>query len=141
MKRIPLLAAAILALGLSLSLGCSTAPKAIPEGLSSSELIQRAQEASDAYNYDLAVQYYRTAMERYGTDASMQAMGQYEIAFIYYKQDKLQESEDLFKSLLALYDGPSGPSLPPRYRSLALKVLPKVEAALAAKATKAAPKK
>lgn len=136
MKKYLVPGAAILAIALSLALGCASAPKAIPEDLSSSELIQRAQEASDAYNYDAAVLYYKTAAERFATDISMQAMGQYEIAFIYYKQGKFQESEDLFKSLLALYDGPDGPGLPPRYKTLALKVMPKVEAALATKAAK-----
>lgn len=139
MRKILLTGAAILAL--ALVLGCSTAPKPVPEGLSSSELIQRAQEASDAYNYDQAVAYYKAVMERYSTDPSMEAMGDYEIAFIYYKQEKYQAAEDLFKSLLALYDAPSGATLPPRYKTLAIKVMPAVEEALAAQAKKATTKK
>ena len=118
------------AISIAFAVACASAPKTIPESLSSSELVQRAQEASDGYNYPAAIAYYTAAIERFGSDPSILSMGEYEIAFIYYKEAKYKESHELFTKLLALYDGPDAASYPPTYATLARKVFPKVEAAL-----------
>jgi outer membrane protein assembly factor BamD (BamD/ComL family) len=118
------------ALAAALVFGCATAPKEIPTGLSVSELVQKAQDATDVYNYAAAIAYYQAALDRYGSDPAVTCMADYEIAFIYYKQEKYAESEKLFKTLLALYEGPAGATLPVRYKILADKVLPKVQNAL-----------
>ena len=123
--------AAIAVVGLA-CLGCASQPKPIPADLSSSELVQRAQEASDGYHYDQAISYYQAVLDRFGEDPALVCMGRYEIAFIYYKQGKYQASEELFTKLLASYDAEGGDQLPPRYKILAGKVQPKVQAALKA---------
>jgi outer membrane protein assembly factor BamD (BamD/ComL family) len=123
--------AAIAFVGLA-CLGCASQPKPIPADLGSSELVQRAQEASDGYNYDQAIAYYQAVLNRFGEDPSLVCMGRYEIAFIYYKQGKYQASNELFTKLLASYDAEGGDQLPPRYKILAEKVQPKVQAGLSA---------
>jgi len=123
---------AILPLVAAVAMGCASVPKSIPEDLSSSELVQRAQEATDAYNYNAAIAYYQAAIDRFGGDPAIMCMGEYEIAFIYYKQGKYTASAELFEKLLARYAAPGGESLPARYQILAEKVLPKVKAGVAA---------
>jgi len=107
---------AILPLVAAVAMGCASVPKSIPEDLSSSELVQRAQEATDAYNYDAAIAYYQAAIDRFGGDPAIMCMGEYEIAFIYYKQGKYAQSAELFEKLLARYAAPGGESLPARYQ-------------------------
>jgi outer membrane protein assembly factor BamD (BamD/ComL family) len=115
-----ILAAAIAA---SLFVACAGVPKSIPEDLSARELVQRAQEATDAYHYDAAVAYYKALGERFGTEPLYKTTADHEIAFIAYKQGRYAEAKAEFESILALYAGPDGASLPPRYAILSKKVL------------------
>ncbi len=118
---------------LALFAACASTPASIPDNLSASELVQRAQEASDGYRWDSAIAYYEAARERFGYDPAIACMVEYEIAFIRYKQGKYAEAEKGFLRLLSLYEAPEGSSLPPRYKVLAEKVLPKVREALGKK--------
>lgn len=131
MKRsIRLAAGAAVCTVLFILASCASEPKEIPPDLTSNELVQRAQEASDSKNYDLAISYYHVLMDRFGTDPSILCTGEYEIAFIYYKQGKYAESRTLFETLLARYEEPAGVELPVSYKILAEKVLPEVKKAL-----------
>jgi outer membrane protein assembly factor BamD (BamD/ComL family) len=111
------------AIAASLFIACAGAPKTIPEDLSARELVQRAQEATDAYNYEAAVAYYKALGERFGSDPASKATSDYEIAFIAYKQGHYAEAKEGFDALLAKYAGPDGQTLPPRYAVLSRKVL------------------
>lgn len=134
MRKTATILAAALAAALSLALSsCASAPKEIPEDLSASELIQRAQEASDGDNFAAAIAYYEAARERYGYDPGVLSTAEYEISFIYYKQGRYAEAEEGFLRLLARYEGPEGESLPNTYKILAEKLLPKVREAMGAK--------
>jgi outer membrane protein assembly factor BamD (BamD/ComL family) len=111
------------ALAASLFVACAGAPKVIPEDLSARELVQRAQESSDAYNYAGAKAYYEALGERFGSDPLYKTTADYEIAFIAYKQGHYAQAKEGFEALLARYAGPEGSTLPPRYSVLAKKVL------------------
>jgi outer membrane protein assembly factor BamD (BamD/ComL family) len=119
-----LFAAAIAA---SLFASCTHIPKSIPEDLSAREIIQRAQEATDAYHYDAAIVYYKALDERFGSDPLYKTTAKYEIAFIAYKQERYAEAKEGFEALLAMYAGPDGAGLPQRYAVLSKKVLEKIE--------------
>jgi outer membrane protein assembly factor BamD (BamD/ComL family) len=120
MKTRYLVSAAAAAL---LFVACAGAPKAIPQDLSARELVQRAQEASDSYNYEGAIAYYRALGERFGSEPLYKTTAEYEIAFIAYKKGHYAEAKSAFESLLAEYDGPDAASLPPRYAVLCKKML------------------
>jgi outer membrane protein assembly factor BamD (BamD/ComL family) len=120
MKTRFILAAAMAA---SLFVACSSVPKSIPEDLSARELVQRAQEATDAYHYDAAVAYYKALNERFGSDPLYKTTAEYEIAFIAFKQGRYAEAKEGLEALLAQYSGPDGATLPPRYAILSKKVL------------------
>jgi outer membrane protein assembly factor BamD (BamD/ComL family) len=107
---------------------CASAPKEIPEGMSAQILVQRAQESSDAYNYDAALAYYKALKERYGADSAYDCAADYEMAFIAYKQGRVDEAKAGLSALLERYAQPGGDALPPQYRILAARVLENMEA-------------
>ena len=111
------------ALAASLFFACAGVPKVIPQDLTAREIVQRAQEATDAYNYHAAIAYYEALGERFGSDPLYKTTADYEIAFIAFKQDRYAAAKEGFEALLALYAGPEGSTLPPRYAVLAKKVL------------------
>jgi len=120
--------AALIALGLCLLASCASAPVEVPADLPARILVQRAQEASDRYDYDTATAYYRALGERFGSDPTHRCTAEYEIAFIDYKQGRIAEARTGLEALLARYAEPGAESLPPHYRILALKVLEKIDA-------------
>lgn len=125
MKR-SLLAAAAAALLMS----CAASPRELPADASAQEIIQRAQEASDRSAWEEAVAGYSLLLERFGSDTDLLCAGEYEIAFIRYKQGRWAESKEGFDRLLARYAAPGAEALPGRYKVLAEKILPQVEAKL-----------
>ncbi|MDR3166985.1 MAG: hypothetical protein LBT93_03490 [Treponema sp.] len=109
------------------TIGCASSPVDIPEGLSSAELIQRAQEASDRNRYKNALQYYDAILERFATNIDLVCAAEYEIAFIHYKQNKYELARNEFNALLARYDTPDEELLPPQFKKLAIIVLERME--------------
>lgn len=118
--------AAALALAVSALGACATGPTAIGADLSYEELVQRAQEASDAYRYAVALDYYGAARERFGADPAVAVACDYEIAFLQYKMGDYERSAAGLRDVIDRYAAPGGSSLPPQYRVLASKVLPTV---------------
>jgi len=106
-------------------IGCQTAPTEIPEDLTQAELIQLAQEASDQDNFSAALAYYRSVEERFPEDRVAVVTARYEIAFIHYKQEDLQEAEAGFEQVLGMYDFDAA-TLPQWPRVLAEKLLAEI---------------
>jgi len=106
---------------------CATGKMNIPLDLSPSELIQRAQEASDKNRYNQALQYYQALLERNPTNIDLVCTAEYEIAFIHYKQKKYGQARAGFNALLERYNAFDGDRLPPQFKLLALKVLERID--------------
>ena len=116
-------------LGLSLT-ACQSTPEEIAADLQPREYFQKAQEAVVERNdYDTALFYYQTFLERYPDDIQRSAEAEYEIAFIYYKQNDLVTAERLFDKLLAKYQAKGGELLPQWPRVLSEKISEKIKAA------------
>ena len=100
MKKILLLA--ILA---TLLISCNTIPKDLQdEDVTPEEFFQKAQEAVIDWNkYKAAILYYEEFMRRFPDMKNKIIEAEYEIAFIKYKQRKLDESEVLLNNLLDKY--------------------------------------
>ena len=105
---------------------CATSNVYIPEDLSPSELIQRAQEASDRNRYNVALQYYQALLERNPYNIDLICTAEYEIAFIHYKQEKYAQARTEFEALLERYKAPDAEYLPPQFKLLAEKVLERI---------------
>jgi outer membrane protein assembly factor BamD (BamD/ComL family) len=125
MNKVPL---TVLALAALMSFyACAGGPMNISEDLSPSELIQRAQEASDRNRYKVALQYYEALLDRNRYNIDLVCTAEYEIAFIYYKQKKYAMAKEGFNDLLERYNTPDESNLPPQFKLLALKVLERIE--------------
>ena len=115
---------AILIILTALLLSCRTVPVDIPEDLGPREYFQRAQEAVVERNdYDTALRYYSTFVSRYPDDIQNRVQAEYEIAFIYYKKNDLEQSKVLFEELLETYRGEVADSLPRWPQVLAEQIL------------------
>ena len=107
-------------------LSCQSGPVFVPEDMSPSKIIQKAQEATDTNRYKTAVQYYEILLERHGHINEYYCIGEYEIAFIRYKQKRYSEARKGFENLLVLYNADGGETLPAQFKVLAEKVLEKM---------------
>ncbi|MDR0496051.1 MAG: hypothetical protein LBH42_00385 [Treponema sp.] len=110
-----------------LLLSCiTTGPVEIPEDLSTAELIQRGQEASDRNRYAHSLQYYETLIERFPYDIDNVIAAEYEIAFIHYKQKKYDIAKIEFNDLLERYNIPDELLLPQQFKILSQKVMARI---------------
>jgi len=109
-----------------LALSCASKPVVIPQDLAVSELIQRAQEASDRNKYKVSLQYYETIIERFPFDIDSICAAEYEIAFIHYKQKKYDIAKIEFNQLLERYNTPDEELLPPQFKILSQKILSRI---------------
>ncbi len=106
---------------------CASEPMVVPEGLSASELTQRAQEASEKKDWDRSLAFYQAVLARYSDNLSAVCAAEYEIAFVYYKEQQWDQAKEGFKTLLARYSGEDALLLPAQYKILAEKILAKIE--------------
>ena len=119
-----LLSAVVLAAILAAS--CASRPGVIPEDLTTMELIQRGQEASERGRYRVALQYYEAIIERFPHDIDSICAAEYEIAFIHYKQKKYDIAKTEFNNLLERYNIPDEELLPPQFKILSQKILARI---------------
>jgi outer membrane protein assembly factor BamD (BamD/ComL family) len=119
MNKALLLLALLAALG---SLSCKSVPTEIPPELSPADFFQRAQEASDAGKYALALKYYESFLERYPEERDRGLWARYEIALLHSKMKENATAVRLFDELLALYSAEDAAQLPQAPRILAEKI-------------------
>ena len=117
---------------------CRTTPVNIPQELTPADLFQKAQEASDAGRYALALKYYRSFLERYPEERDRGLWARYEIALLHSKMKDEATAIRLFDELLALYAGDDAALLPQGPRILAEKIRAKLRVAPQATAEPAA---
>jgi outer membrane protein assembly factor BamD (BamD/ComL family) len=122
----PLLAGGILFMAV-MAAACSTTPQTIPGEMTSEELVQRAQEASDRNRYNTALLYYEALLERNQTSYDWILTAEYEIAFIHYKQKKYDEARSELNALLNRYDSPDAELLPQQFKRLCGIVLESID--------------
>jgi tetratricopeptide (TPR) repeat protein len=101
--------------------GCRTQPQVIPPNLSAAESFQRAQDASDAGDYVLAIRYYKTFLDNNPNNPDRDIWALYEIAFNYHKMGKNATAAPLLDQLLQQYLNDTG-NLPAAPRILAQKL-------------------
>ncbi|MAG13059.1 MAG: hypothetical protein CMN78_00500 [Spirochaetales bacterium] len=108
-------------------LGCQSTPETIPDDLAPREFFQLAQEAVvERSDHKTALFYYEKFLERYPDDVQRSVEAEYEIAFIYYKLNDIERSQQLLENLLEKYESPGAEVLPQWPRTLADKILTKI---------------
>ena len=140
MRKHPVAVAAAIAAVLFIA-SCETAPKEIPPGATAREMIQRAQEASDAGKVKTARHYYETAKARFPEDLAIVCACEYEIAFLDYKAERYELAVQGFSALLSRYSSPDAGFLPQEYKILSERLLKKANAILDERKAKAEKKK
>ncbi len=109
-------------------LGCKTTPEEVEQGLPPAEYFKRAQSAVIKRNdYDKALALYQAVLEQYESDRQNGVVAKYEIAFIYYKQEKYKLAKEKFEEILEIYGEESSNQLPPWPPVLAEKLLVKIK--------------
>ena len=111
-----------------LSISCATKLPPIPEGISSAEIIQKAQERSDLYDWKGAQYYYKALLEKFPDDRNLVVSAMYELAFIEYKQGHYDSARAGLTAVLEKYASPEGVGLPLTWKILAEKVMAKLPA-------------
>ncbi|MBN1685884.1 MAG: hypothetical protein JW852_04470 [Spirochaetales bacterium] len=105
---------------------CRSTPESVPQDLKPRDYFRLAQEAVvERRDYDTALLYYRTFLERYPDDIQRAIEAEYEIAFIRYKQND-PRAEQLFSELLARYEEAGAELLPGWPKVLAEKLLKEI---------------
>jgi len=107
---------------------CQSAPEEIPQDLSQPEFFQRAQDEFDAENWDNAIRYYETFVERFPDAVGAHVEARYEIALIAYRRGNPAEAREMFEALLAEYDA-SEVALPEWPRVLAQILIEEIDEA------------
>lgn len=122
-----------LAAGAALLLGCQTSmPDS--EQLTAPEYFQAARDSISQRNFQAAMDYYRTYLERFPATAHPDELernlwAEYEIAFMHHKLDDDQTAVELLRLLVAKYDGEGGEDLPPAPGRLARRVIEELQSA------------
>jgi len=99
----------------------------IGEELSPAELIQRANEAMDRNRYNIAIQYYEALRDRNQSNIDLTITSEYHIAFIHYKQGKMEQARDELNAVLEYYKSPDAELLPQHFKRLSQIVLQTIE--------------
>jgi outer membrane protein assembly factor BamD (BamD/ComL family) len=128
MKRAFLLTALALVPLLGWLGACKTTSVTIPATLTPADLFQKAQEASDAGRYPLALEYYKAFQERFPDERDRNLWARYEIALLHHKMGDDATAVRMFDELLAEYSGENAAELPQGPRILAEKVKARIEA-------------
>lgn len=110
-----------------LAMSCATRLPVIPDDFSASQIIQKAQERSDGYDWKGAQYCYRILLERYPDNPELVLEATYEIAFIEYKLGHKDTAKAGMQAVLEIYRGTEAASLPQTWKVLAEKILAKLK--------------
>jgi len=99
----------------------------IGEELSPAELIQRANEAMDRNRYNIAIQYYEALRDRNQSNVDLNITAEYHIAFIHYKQGKMEQAREELNAVLEYYNSPDAELLPQHFKRLSQIVLQTID--------------
>ncbi|HAK45326.1 MAG TPA: hypothetical protein DCO79_05335 [Spirochaeta sp.] len=107
---------------------CQSTDIVIDENLTPGEFFQEAQTASSEYSdYEKALLYYNTFIERYPDEPLLIIEAEYEIAYLYYKLEDNTTALKLFNGILDKYNRPEAAMLPAWPEVLSKKLIDIIE--------------
>ena len=111
---------------------CQTTDIVIDENLAPGEFFQEAQTAATEYkDYEKALLYYNTFIERYPNEPLLVIEAEYEIAMLYYKMEDNNTALKLFNGILDKYQQPEAAMLPAWPEVLSKKLIDIIEGNIA----------
>jgi outer membrane protein assembly factor BamD (BamD/ComL family) len=103
--------------------GCQSSPDQNVLKMGNTKIFQKAYEASDIGDYNLALSYYTTYQNLFPADIGGNLWALYEIAFIYHKMGNDKEAILRFEELLKKYETEGTSAWPQAQKILAEHVL------------------
>jgi outer membrane protein assembly factor BamD (BamD/ComL family) len=126
MKRVIYVFAVITTIALLVA--CTSTNTAKEENLTQGEFFQKAQAASMEFNdYQQALLYYKTFIEKYPDEQILIIEAEYEIAFLYYKMEDYKTASELFTKITDKYKQPEAALLPAWPEVLSKRILEIIE--------------
>ena len=122
MKRIVSLGIAVTVLFLSLA-SCKTVDSNIAPNSPTEIYFQRAQQASDQYDYATSLKIYQELLARQDIDMTTRISAQYEVAFLHFKMGRKAEAKEEFQKILNTFNDPTQSNLPIWVQILSTKIL------------------
>jgi outer membrane protein assembly factor BamD (BamD/ComL family) len=107
--------------------GCQSNVKPLTEDLSLEGYFQKGIEALDKNKYELALQYYQAAQQKFPDNIKGNLWATYEIGFIYYKMNKYEQALEQFNGLIERYKKDEQNAYPTAPLILAEKLVNKIE--------------
>jgi len=104
---------------------CASKPQ-IEDSITAPELIQRGQSEFESSNYENALYYYNTAVDRFGDNGAVYVEARYEIGHIFMKQKKYSDAVPVFDEIIMIFDKVPYGSLPAAYKKLSQLELEKI---------------
>lgn len=105
---------------------CASTSKEDVSTLTSSQLIQRGQDASYKKKYKDALYYYNLVIENFGTNQRVYVEARYEMGHTYMKQKNYKQAYPIFKEIITMFENSSTGALPASYKKLAIIELEKI---------------
>ena len=109
----------------SLLVSCSSTLVPV-ENLTPQELIQYGQNEYEASNYQNALYYYNTAIDKFGDQASVFVEARYETGHIYMKKKDYTNAVAAFDEVIYVYDHAPAGTVPAAYTKLSKIELAKI---------------
>jgi outer membrane protein assembly factor BamD (BamD/ComL family) len=111
----------------TLLFSCKTVDTHFAPGTPTEIYFQRAQQASDLYDYQTSLKIYEELLARTDIDLSTRVQAQYEVAFLNYKMGNYAVARTDFQSIIFVYDDPKRTvELPIWVRILSKKVMAEI---------------
>ncbi len=110
-----------------LASACKSAPPVNYNSLNKAEFFQKAQEASNKGDYEIALAYYNHFLAKYPDDIQKGIEADYEIAFIAYKQHDYKKANRLFSDILDKYSTDAAQVLPAWPKILSQEILKEIK--------------
>ncbi len=114
---------AVLMLSLS---SCTTVNAHIAPNSPTEIYFQRAQQASDLYDYSTSLKIYKELLDRKDLDMATRVSAMYEVAFLHFKMGDKIVAKQLFQKILDLYNDPTQSNLPLWVQILSKKIMKEI---------------
>ncbi len=126
MKRHYFLGVAVVGLLLTLS-GCKTVDTNFTPNTPTEVYFQRAQQASDQYDYQTSLKIYTELLAKKDLDMSTRVSAMYEVAFLHFKMGDRALAKTQFQKILNMYNDPTLSNLPIWVQILSTKIIKEID--------------
>lgn len=115
---------------LLLFISCQSSEPVITDGMTTEDYFQRAQEAAERNNYELALNYYIKFKEAFPDNVEKNIWATYEMAIMHHKLGRDTRALELLNEVIVFYESAEAKKYTQAPRSLAERVKANIEKSL-----------